>query len=141
MTGMRAEARRDLVVRRCEELLGAEMTFPFGPEPAVFKVSGRMFALLDLDDEPTFVSLKCDPEYAAALVAEHAGIRPGYHLNKRHWISVDFDADLPDGLLEELVLDSYHLVLAKVPRSQRPLGTARAPQLDDWQPDDWQPDD
>jgi predicted DNA-binding protein (MmcQ/YjbR family) len=123
----RAEATREAAVRWCEELLGAELTFPFGPHPAVFKVSGRMFALLDLDAEPTFVSLKCDPEYAAVLVAEHSGIRPGWHLNKRHWISVDFDADLPDGLLEELVLDSYHLVLEKVPRSRRPLGQACAP--------------
>jgi predicted DNA-binding protein (MmcQ/YjbR family) len=126
-----AEARREFVVRRCEELLGAELTFPFGPQPAVFKVSGRMFALLDLDDEPSFVSLKCDPEYAAVLVAEHPGIRPGWHLNKRHWISVDFDGDLPEGLLEELLFDSYHLVLGKVPRSRRPLGQARAPQPGD----------
>lgn len=126
-----AEARREFVVRRCEEFLGAELTFPFGPRPAVFKVSGKMFAILDLDEEPTFVSLKCDPDYARALVAGHSGIRPGWHLNKRHWISVDFDAELPEGLLEELLLDSYHVVLQKVPRSRRPLGQARAPQSGD----------
>jgi predicted DNA-binding protein (MmcQ/YjbR family) len=125
VTDRDAQVRRDFVVQSCEELVGAELTFPFGPQTGVFKVGGRMFAVLNLDDEPTFVSLKCDPEYAAVLVAEHAGIRPGYHLNKRHWISVDFGAELPDGLLEELLLDSYHLVVRGLPRAQRPLGDAR----------------
>jgi hypothetical protein len=62
--------------------------FPFGPETSVFKVGGKMFALTALDTRPLTVSLKCEPALAEALRAEHSAVRPGYHLNKRHWITV-----------------------------------------------------
>jgi len=113
---------------RCDELIGAELTFPFGPDPAVFKVGAKMFALFsggqpELD--PDRVSLKCDPDFAAALVREHPSITPGYHLNKRHWITVDLTVDLPGDLVEDLLVDSYDLVVDALPRSRRPLGRDR----------------
>lgn len=116
----RSERLARRVLGRCERLPQAVLAFPFGPDPSVFTIGGRMFALFALEAEPVRVSVKCAPDYAAALVAEHAAIVPGYHLNKRHWITVDLTGELPDGLVEELVVDSYHLVLDGLPRSRRP---------------------
>jgi predicted DNA-binding protein (MmcQ/YjbR family) len=94
--------------------------FPFGPETSVFKVRGKMFALSRLDARPLTVNLKCDPEDAIRLRGEHPGlINPGYHMNKRHWNTVTADGELPDGLLRELVEDSYDLVVAGLPRAER----------------------
>jgi predicted DNA-binding protein (MmcQ/YjbR family) len=116
------------LLARCDQLIGAELTFPFGPQPAVFKVGGKVFALFggpDPAQEPAVVSLKCDPEFAAALVREHPAIIPGYHLNKRHWITVDLLAELPAGLAEDLLIDSYDLVVDGLPKARRPLGRER----------------
>ncbi|MGY3201593.1 MmcQ/YjbR family DNA-binding protein [Streptomyces sp. TE5632] len=94
--------------------------FPFNPETSVFKILGKVFALTALDAWPLTVSLKCDPEDAIRLRAEHPGlIVPGWHLNKRHWNTVTVDGDLPDGLVRELVEDSYDLVVAGLPRADR----------------------
>ncbi|MCK1820474.1 MmcQ/YjbR family DNA-binding protein [Streptomyces sp. XM83C] len=98
--------------------------FPFNPETSVFKVLGKMFALTNLDARPLKVNLKCDPEDAVRLRAEHEGlIVPGWHMNKRHWntVTVDkaVDGALPDALVRELVEDSYDLVVAGLPRGER----------------------
>nr|WP_202431891.1 MmcQ/YjbR family DNA-binding protein [Streptomyces sp. SID7804] len=94
--------------------------FPFNPETSVFKVLGKMFALTNLDARPLTVNLKCDPEDAIRLRAEHPDlIVPGYHMNKRHWNTVTVDGGLPDRLVRELVEDSYDLVVAGLPRADR----------------------
>ncbi|MFI5679213.1 MmcQ/YjbR family DNA-binding protein [Streptomyces cellulosae] len=94
--------------------------FPFRPEISVFKVLGKLFALTTLDARPLMVNLKCDPEDAIRLRSEHPGlIVPGYHMNKRHWNTVTVDGDLPDGLVRELIEDSYDLVVAGLPRAER----------------------
>lgn len=112
------------LLAQCEELIGSRLTFPFGPTPAVYKVGDRMFALFngaDPENDPIGVSLKCDPEYAVALIRQHSAITPGYHLNKRHWITVDLTDEVSAELVEELVVDSYDLVVEALPRSRRPL--------------------
>ena len=79
-----------------------------------------MFALSVLDSEPLTVSLKCDPEEARALREEHpTHITPGYHLNKKHWITVVLDGHLDDALVEQLVRDSHALVRPKTPRAPK----------------------
>ena len=100
--------------------------FPFGPETSVFKVGGKIFALTALDAQPLTVSLKCEPSLAEALRAEHSCIRPGYHLNKRHWITVTLDDSLPDELVFGLIEDSYELVVDGLPRRERDLVRSRA---------------
>ena len=80
-----------------------------------------MFALTALDERPLSVSLKCEPSLADALRAEHSAIRPGYHLNKRHWITVTLDDLLPDELLLGLLEDSYELVVEGLPKRRRGL--------------------
>jgi predicted DNA-binding protein (MmcQ/YjbR family) len=94
--------------------------FPFRPEISVFKVLGKLFALTNLDARPLTVNLKCDPEDAIRLRADHPGlIVPGYHMNKRHWNTVTVDGELPDRMIRELVEDSYDLVVAGLPRADR----------------------
>ena len=75
-----------------------------------------MFALSFLSDEPLEVSVKCDPDYAEGAEETHASIVPGYHLNKRHWITVTLGGDAPDDLVRALIADSHALV---APRGRR----------------------
>ncbi|MBV2364965.1 MmcQ/YjbR family DNA-binding protein [Streptomonospora nanhaiensis] len=110
--------------QRCAEALpGARLEYPFGPGHEVFKVGGRMFLLAtDAPGEPVVV-LKADPADAEALRAAHADITPGYHMNKRHWITLAPGGSLDEGLVAELVAESYRLVVAGLPRSRRPAGS------------------
>ncbi len=93
--------------------------FPFGEQVSVFKVAGKVFAITDLDGLPLEVSVKCDPDVAEALRSTHTAIRPGYHLNKRHWNTVTLDGSISDGEIEDMIQDSYDLVEAKLTRAQR----------------------
>jgi predicted DNA-binding protein (MmcQ/YjbR family) len=114
---MDEDAARDA----CANLPSAELTHPFGFETAVYKVRGRMFAVVPLDGERPSITLKSDPQDARSLVHEHPAISPGYHMNKDHWITVDLDGDLPRGLVDDLIAESYRLVIAKLPKAQRPV--------------------
>jgi predicted DNA-binding protein (MmcQ/YjbR family) len=105
--------------RWCLAQTGAVEDFPFGPEHSVFKVGGKIFAISALDRTPLEVSVKSEPELALELRAGYAAIRPGYHLNKRHWNTVTLDGSLPDGLVRDLVEDSYDLVVSALPRRTR----------------------
>lgn len=96
--------------RVCLALSGAEETFPFGPETSVFKVGGKMFALTALKRTPLKVSVKCEPELGEQLRGTYAEIEPGYHLNKRHWLTVTCGGEATDELVRELIAGSYDLV-------------------------------
>jgi predicted DNA-binding protein (MmcQ/YjbR family) len=115
MRGMDARELR----RWCLEQPGAIEEFPFGPEHSVFKVGGKIFALSALDRTPLEVSVKCEPELADQLRASYPEIRPGYHLNKRHWNTVTLDGSLSDQLVRELIEDSYDLVSHALPKRMR----------------------
>ena len=100
---------------------GAELEHPFGPETDVFKVRGRMFLMrLELRGQ-WMVNLKVEPQDGQALRDEYAEITPGYHMNKRHWVSVRAGEALSRRFVRELVVDSYRLVLEKLPRGVRPV--------------------
>jgi predicted DNA-binding protein (MmcQ/YjbR family) len=103
----------------CLSLEQATETFPFGEETSVFKTSGngKVFALSALDGNPLEVSLKLDPEDSVALRAEFPQITPGYHLNKKHWITIDLSGAVPDDLVEDLLRGSHDLVRPKRPRA------------------------
>lgn len=97
--------------RHCLELPGAVEEFPVNdPEASVFKVGGKVFAITKLSSRPLKVSVKCDPERAHDLRSEHRAVEPGYHLDKRHWITVDTEGDVTRGLVHELIEDSNDLV-------------------------------
>ena len=111
--------RRDWVFAACSGKPGAVEEYPFGDEVAVFKVAGRMFALMPLGEVPGSVSLKCDPGLAVSLRGRYAGITPGYHLNKRHWNTITIDGSMPDRMISQMVEDSYDLVVARLTKAQR----------------------
>src|SRR3954468_9255446 len=94
----------------CPAMSGAFEQSPFGPTTSVFKVGGKIFAIASLAAEPLSISVKCEPEISELLRAGHDSIAPGYHLNKRHWITVTLGRDAPDQLLRDLIEDSYDLV-------------------------------
>ena len=90
--------------------------FPFSPGLSVFKVGGKIFAIAPLGERPLDVSLKCEPVLAEQLRGTYPAIRPGYHLNKRHWNTVTIDGSLPDRLVLDLIEDSYDLVRDGLPK-------------------------
>jgi predicted DNA-binding protein (MmcQ/YjbR family) len=120
---MRPAALRDY----CLSFPGSAETFPFGPETSVFKVAGKMFALSQISASPLQVSLKCEPLLAEQLRGAHPAVRPGYHLNKRHWNTVTIDGSVPEQMLEDMIEDSYDLVVSRLPAARRrALGWSRA---------------
>jgi predicted DNA-binding protein (MmcQ/YjbR family) len=116
---------RDDVLELCTAMRGAVEDYPFGDEVAVFKVAGKMFALVMLDGAPGFVNLKCDPDLAVELRERYAAVRPGYHANKRHWNSVDLDGSVPPVELREMIKHSYNLVVAGLPAPRTSTAGAR----------------
>ena len=97
---------------------GVTEELPFDNQTLVFKVMGKMFALTDIDQFAS-VNLKCDPEEAALLREQHEGVRPGYHMNKKHWNTVMTDGSINDQLLATWIDDSYELVVAKLPKREQ----------------------
>ena len=102
---------------------GAAAEYPFGPQPLVLKVGGRIFAIIAEEAEPATISLKCEPEVAPALREAYPSVAPGYHLNKRHWNTVTLDGTVPADELMGWIDDSYDLVVDQLPRHvQQALG-------------------
>ena len=98
---------------------GASEEQPFGPSALVYKVEGKMYALIAWQADPLRISLKCDPFEAEAMRDQFESIQPGYHLNKRHWNTVVLDATVPAYLVDHMLDQSYALVCAKLPRRVR----------------------
>lgn len=93
--------------------------FPFGEDTLVFKVADRMFALTNLTKTPFSVNLKCNPERAIELREAHEEVQPGYHANKKHWNTINFEGHLPPSLLLELIDHSYDLVVQLLSKKVR----------------------
>ncbi len=109
----------------CLSFNAAVEDFPFNPGISVFKVLGKMFALSWIDARPLKVNLKCDPEDAVRLRGEYEGlITPGYHMNKQHWITLHPGGNLLGQLVDDLVTESYLLVVEGLPQAKRPVDPA-----------------
>ena len=108
------ELRNYLLSKKCttEEL-------PFGPDALVFKVLGKIFAIVAYQENPVRISLKCHPEHAEALRAMYHAVIPGYHLNKNHWNTVILDGSIPDPEVFQMIDDSYQLVAKKLKKADR----------------------
>lgn len=103
----------------CGRLACSQETFPFGPTTLVWKVGGKVYALSGITGDPLKLSLKVRPAHGDGLRAAHAAIVPGYHLNKRHWVTLTLDGSLPDALVGELLAGSHALVVAGLTRAAR----------------------
>jgi predicted DNA-binding protein (MmcQ/YjbR family) len=108
----------DDVRNHCLQKTGVTEGFPFDKNTLVFKVFGKMFALMDVDVFDS-LNLKCDPEKAIELRETYQGVQPGYHMNKKHWNTILLNEDVSDKLLLELIDHSYELVYASLPKKVR----------------------
>ena len=92
---------------------------PFGEDVLVFKIAGKMFALAPLDQVPATANLKCDPDLALELRDRYEQVRPGYHMNKKHWNTVEIDSGIPKAELCKMIDHSYELVVKSLPKAKR----------------------
>jgi predicted DNA-binding protein (MmcQ/YjbR family) len=92
---------------------------PFGPDVLVFKVGDKMFALAALDEVPTRANLKCDPDLALELRDRYEQVTPGYHMNKKHWNTVEIESGIPTTELRKMIDHSYKLVTKSLPKAER----------------------
>ncbi len=99
--------------------MGSYLDFPFGPEDAVYKVGSRMFALASWQEKIPYINLKTDPEDSEILRYMFKSIRPAYHMNKKHWNSVYLDGSVPEGIIYQMIDDSYTLVAKKLSREEK----------------------
>jgi predicted DNA-binding protein (MmcQ/YjbR family) len=103
----------------CLSKPGATEGTPFGPDVLVFKVGGKMFALTSLDEVPTTVNLKCDPDLALDLRDRYEQVKPGYHMNKKHWNTVEIDSGISSVELRKMIDHSYELVVRRLPKAAK----------------------
>ncbi len=97
----------------------SEGSFPFGPEALVYKVMGKMFALVSQNEDVPRVTLKCIPEDGALLVDQFESVVPGYYMNKKHWITISLTDELPGEMLIDLAHQSYDLVVSKLTKKDK----------------------
>lgn len=109
---MNLETLRDY----CLKLAGVTEELPFGPDTLVFKVMGKVFLLTPLDTPQHQFNVKCDPEKAEELREKYPDVKPGYHMNKKHWNTVYVTGSIPSEALFGWVKDSYDLVAASLPK-------------------------
>ena len=128
-TGAEAKKRREernflknRIIEYCSLKKGATKDYPFGTNPMVFKIGGKMFVLIFEDDgkDEVYINLKCDPVIAENLREQHRAVQPGYHMNKQHWNTVLIDGSLPVSDILAMIDHSYDLVVNKLPKSLRP---------------------
>lgn len=98
----------------CLSKPGVSEDFPFDQRTLVFKVGGKMFALADIDYFES-INIKCDPVLATELREEYPDVRPGYHMNKKHWNTIMMQGNVPDKRIREWIDHSYQLVLEGLP--------------------------
>jgi len=93
----------------------ATLDYPFGPEAAVYRIEGKIFAIA-VDGS---INLKCDPKHAQELRAVFNEVKPGYHMNKKHWNTVDLTGDLPKSEIHRQIDHSYNLIAKKLPKATK----------------------
>ena len=113
----------------CLMQLQSTEDFPFGPDVYVYKVVGKIFAILSesADNTPAAtpakiarINLKCDPTEALMLRQIFPAITPGYHMNKQHWNTVVLDGSVPDNEIKRQIENSYQLIIKSLPKAKRP---------------------
>lgn len=98
---------------------GVTESLPFNDTALVFKVMGKMFALLDLSEDSRGITLKCDPELAIELREQHPEVTPAWHFNKQHWNGINLQGSLSHDLLKEWIDHSYGIVVEGLKKADR----------------------
>jgi predicted DNA-binding protein (MmcQ/YjbR family) len=112
---MNLESIRDY----CLALPGVTEELPFGPQTLVFKVAGKVFLLTPLDTPSTQFNAKCDPEKAIELRETYPDVKPGWHMNKKHWNTVLVTGRIPAEHIYAWIRDSYELVVKSLPKKDQ----------------------
>lgn len=102
----------------CLSLKGVTEDFPFDENTLVFKVVGKMFCLTDLEGDFT-INVKNEPEKNIELREEYQAIKPGYHMNKAHWNTIEINGSIPDDVIKNLIDESYDLVVMKLTKQEQ----------------------
>lgn len=102
----------------CLSFKGVTEEMPFDDKVLVFKVMGKMFCLTDINNFES-INVKCDPETAIELRHQYEAVKPGYHMNKKHWNTILVDGSLPDTELKKWITHSYDLVTTKLTKKQQ----------------------
>lgn len=113
------QMRKDKLEKYLSKLKGSEGSYPFNPEALVFKVMGKMFALVSQKEKIPRVTLKCAPADGEVLVSQYASVIPGYYMNKKHWITISLTGELPEEMLLDLANGSYELVVSKLTKADK----------------------
>jgi predicted DNA-binding protein (MmcQ/YjbR family) len=113
--------KKQTIEKILSKLKGSEGSYPFGPEALVFKVMGKMFALVSQKEDIPRITLKCAPADAEILVSQYESIIPGYYMNKKHWITISLTGELSEEMLVDLINHSYHLVVSKLTKSDKTI--------------------
>ncbi len=111
---MNIESIRSYCLKKAE----TTESFPFDNDTLVFKINGKMFVLMAID-EPLSINLKCDPDIAIELREQYDAVTQGYHMNKKFWNTILLDDSIPDKLIKNWIDDSYRLVVEKMPKKDR----------------------
>lgn len=116
---MNIESLRDYCISKA----AVTEEFPFDQDTLVFKVLGKMFALTSLkgwEEGIASINLKCDPEKSVELRAEYESIKPGFHMSKKHWNTIElYQQELSTQFIQQLIDDSYHLVIKGMTKKQQ----------------------
>lgn len=103
----------------CLSVKGATEHLPFDDVSLVFKVMGKMFALLPLDADELQISLKCDPDKAIALREQYSCVEGAYHFNKKYWNTIYLNRELNQDQIQEWIRHSVDEVIKKLPKKQQ----------------------
>ncbi|MDH5218825.1 MAG: MmcQ/YjbR family DNA-binding protein [Gammaproteobacteria bacterium] len=116
---MDKEKQKERLEKYLSQCKATEASFPFGPEAMVFKIMGKMFALVSQNEKNSQVTLKCKPADAEILTSQFESIVPGYHMNKKHWITISLNGEIPEEMILDLADGSYGLVTSKLTRADK----------------------
>lgn len=111
---------KNSIIEYCLKKKGAAKEYPFGPDPAVIKIAGKMFALIFAEKGSDLrLNLKCDPVIAENLREQNENVLPGYHMNKKHWNTIMINGALPESDIFDMIDHSYDMVVKNLPKSLR----------------------
>lgn len=106
------------IYSHCSSKPFVQQDFPFDEKTLVFKIGGKIFLLID-SKNPISINVKCDPEKAIELRERFEGIQPGYHMNKKHWITINLTVEVPQQIIEACIDESYNLVYNSLSKKVR----------------------
>jgi predicted DNA-binding protein (MmcQ/YjbR family) len=109
----------ETIRKYCLEKKNTTESFPFGETTLVFKVGGKMFLLMGLDDRPLQFNVKCDPDLAEELREVYGSVIPAFHMNKKHWNTIIVNGQLSANQIREMIDASYALVVKSLPLKER----------------------